>query len=48
MEEKQTLTITFVFNTKHNPGTPEHLSEVLRNTLAPKGIQLLENNLITI
>lgn len=42
-EDPQELPIRFIFTTKHNPGTPHHLEEVLRNYLKGKGIELKED-----
>lgn len=48
-EEIQELTITVRFTTtRHNPGTEEHLREILRSYLAPKGIELQDDLTIEI
>lgn len=42
-DDRQRLHIEVLFKTKHIPGTPVHLREILRSYLAPKGIELQDD-----
>ena len=44
-EEPQSLQIKIVFKVEHSPDSPEHLHEVLRNTLKAKGLELINNEI---
>jgi hypothetical protein len=39
-EPHQEIQITFRFNVKHSPGTPEHLRQIVESYLRPKGVRL--------
>ena len=36
------MTTTLEFQTKHEPGTPEHLHQIAKNWLEGKGVTLLD------
>lgn len=39
-KDPQTLEVTLVFKTKHNPGTPLHLLQIAKNYFRGKGVKL--------
>jgi hypothetical protein len=41
MKEKQSITVTFIFNSEHSPGSTSHLHQVLQSTLKAKGLELI-------
>lgn len=41
-EEHQYIIIKVICNTRHNPGTPEHLKQLVVSHFAPKGITIVE------
>jgi len=42
----QTTTITVEFKVKHNPGTENHLKEVIHNHLKGKGVKIEDDKII--
>lgn len=42
------LTLTIKFKVKHEPGTPQHLHEILKAYLRGKGIDLLDDDSIEV
>jgi hypothetical protein len=40
------MTIEIEFTTKHEPGTPEHLEQILRNYFRAKGITYKDGKII--
>lgn len=47
-EKPQELVVTFICKVKHNPGSPDHLHQMLKSHLQAKGLTLLDNNVIEI
>ena len=47
-EQKQSLQVTFEFQTKHNPANLEHLTMILKSGLEAKGLRLEEDLIIRI
>jgi len=46
LDEPQSITVRVEYRTKHNPGTENHLRQLLRSTLLSKGIRVKEDGTI--
>lgn len=48
MTDPQELTITLRFKTEHTPGNDEHLTQIAKHYLKPKGVTLSDDRVIEI